>query len=112
MSQRRGRADQEIEWHFFAFPVFFAFALGALFATILAPFLFPVIFVLSLFGVSFGTAHMISHSWRRRGLRKRRMSEEEEERERRALAARAARETAEAGESTSLRRRRRRRRPQ
>jgi hypothetical protein len=104
MAKRR-KDGAEVEWDFFSFPVFFAFALGAFLAVLLYPFGI-VIFVLSLFGVSFGIAHIAGHTFRKRSADRRRQREEEDERERRALAARAA--NLRAGEIASVRRRRRR----
>jgi hypothetical protein len=106
MSRGRRQGRRDIEWEFFTFPVAFAFACGALLATLLYPLGFFV-FIISLFGVSFGMAHMFTHWWRRRTTDRRIAKEEEAERERRALAARAA--AAQAGEAASPRRRRRRR---
>ncbi len=108
---QRPAPNRPAEWSFFTFPVAFALAIGLL----LGPVLYYVTVGLSvwvaLFAVSFGTAHIIGHSLRRRGLDKRIDQEEEAERERRALAARAAR--LESGEdltpSPAARRRRRRR---
>ena len=71
-------------------------------------FALPIVFVVSLFGTSFCTAHAISRWFRNRGIDKRVQRAEEDERERRALAARAA--NALDGESASPRRRRRRNR--
>jgi hypothetical protein len=108
---RRRRQPQQpaqpIQWHFFTWPVIFAFCLGALLATVLYPF-GPIVFVVSLFGVSFGAAHMIGASMRRRGADRREEQAEEEERERRALIAREA--AAREGEAASAAARRRRRR--
>ena len=67
-----------------------------------------VVFVVSLFGTSFCTAHAISRWFRNRGIDRRVQRAEEDERERRALAARAA--NALEGEAASPRRRRRRNR--
>jgi hypothetical protein len=106
MAKRRKDPKENIEWNFVSFPVFFAFFLGAFLAVLLYPFGL-VVFVISLFGVSFGVAHMISHWFHRRSLDKRRQRDEEDERERRALAARAL--NAREGEAASVARRRRRR---
>ena len=112
MSRRKGPkpAKEDLEWNFFSFPTYFAFFGGMLFG-----FMFLVIsgfpdavFIISLFGTSFCTAHAISRWFRNRGIDKRVQRAEEDERERRALAARAA--NALDGESASPRRRRRRNR--
>jgi hypothetical protein len=109
---RRGRSatDRHIaEWNFRTFPVFFGFCLGAFLATLILADaeLASVLFIVSLFGVSFSIAHIIGHTLRRRGLDRAVEHEEEMERERRALAARNA--ASLEGESHSIRRRRRRR---
>jgi hypothetical protein len=104
MSRRR-RHDQPVEWDFFSFPVAFGFALGMFVAVMLYP-LGPILFVASLFLVSFGTAHIISRWMKRRTLDRQRERDEETERERRALAARAAAQ--QANEEAPRRRRRRR----
>lgn len=102
---RRRRSDQPVEWDFFSFPVAFGFAVGMFVAVILYP-LGPILFVVSLFLVSFGTAHIISRWMRRRTLDRQRLRDEEDERERRAL---AAREASLRATEEPLRRRRRRR---
>jgi 4-hydroxybenzoate polyprenyltransferase len=107
MSRRRREPPREIEWHFFSFPVAFGFAVGGLCALVLALFFPQGVFILFLFGTSFGLAHIVTNWFKRRTLDRRRDRTEEEERERRALAARAA--AAQAGEAASPRRRRRRR---
>jgi hypothetical protein len=103
---RRRRGDQPVEWHFFSFPVAYAFALGMFVAVLLYP-LGLLIFVFSLFLVSFGTAHIISHWFRNRTLDRERLRTEGEERERRAIAARTAAQ--QANEEANPRSRRRRR---
>ena len=110
MARQQRDPNRQIEWHFFSFPVLFGFALGAFLVTLLVPHPnFPVfvIFVGSLFGVSFGVAHIVTHWIKRRTLDRARERAEEDERERRGIAARAA--NAREGAATSLRRRRRRR---
>lgn len=104
---RRGRGGAPVEWDFFSFPVAFGFALGMFVAVLLYP-LGPLLFIVSLFLVSFGTAHIISRWLRRRTVDRRQQRQDEAERERRALAARQA--AAVANEQASPRRRRRRRR--
>jgi hypothetical protein len=104
MAKQR-KAEKDVEWDFISFPVLFAFALGAFLSVLLYPF-GMIVFIVSLFGVSFGVAHMISHWYRKRALDKRRERDEEAERERRALAARSA--NARQAEAASIRRRRRR----
>ena len=109
---RRGQKQRkdELEWDFFSFPTYFAFFVGMLlgfFFLVITGFAFGV-FVLSLFGTSFCTAHAITRYFRNRGVDKRMQRAEEDERERRALAARAA--NAMQGEALSPRRRRRRNR--
>ena len=110
MSARRRRQARQrpadLEWDFFSFPTYFAFAVGALVGTLL----FPIglyVFIIALFGTSFGVAHILSHWWQRRITNKRKQREEEEERERRALASRSAASL----ENEAQSRRRRRRRP-
>lgn len=91
--KRRPQERPPIDWDFFSFPVVFAFFVGLLVATIIAPFggfVLQVQFVIALFGVSFCTAHTLTRLWARRRLEKKRNQAGEEERERRALAARAA----------------------
>jgi len=114
MSSRR-RAERQprpdLEWDFWSFPTYFAFAGGGLIAILLFAFLASlglqaVVFVIFLFGTSFCTAHVLSHWWQRRVTDKRRQREQEDERERRALAARSA--AALENEQASRRRRRRR----
>jgi uncharacterized membrane protein len=107
---RRRRNDQPIEWNFFSFPVAFGFAVGMFVAVILFPAAPAIVFVVSLFFVSFGTAHIISRWMKRRTLDRQRDRDEEAERERRALASRlAAQQTHE--EPKRRRRRRVRRGP-
>lgn len=112
MSRRQQRDNRDIEWHFFSFPVFYGAAVGSLITLLLAPYLYPIVFIISLFAVSWGTAHVISHWLRRRGAERRRQREQEDERERRALARREAAASAdpESASPTPPRRRRRRRR--
>jgi hypothetical protein len=105
MAKRRKDGGKQVEWDFFSFPVLFAFALGAFISSLLYPF-GQLVFIFSLFGVSFGIAHIISHWFRRRALDKQRARDEEAERERRALAARNL--NARQAEAASVRRRRRR----
>jgi hypothetical protein len=113
MAQRRRNENQEKEWDFFSFAPLFAFTCGAFLATMLLflsqGLLFLPIWVLSMFGASFGLAHIISHQLRKRTLDRRVQAEEEEERERRALAARAAARGEAAAPGAVVRRRRRRR---
>jgi hypothetical protein len=107
-SRRRPQSPQPGEWNFRTFPVYFAFAAGMFVAVLLAPYLYGILFVLSLFGLSFGVAHMISHTFRKRSRAQAQARADEEERERRALAARAARAQEAAGQEPGRRRRRRR----
>jgi hypothetical protein len=111
MSRRRNQKKRpgELEWDFFSFPTYFAFFAGMLvsFFLVISP-AAPVVFIVSLFGTSFCTAHAISRYFRNRGVDKRQVRAEEDERERRALAARAA--SSLEGEVSSTRRRRRRNR--
>jgi len=104
---KRKKDKQDLEWDFFSFPCAFTFALGAFTAVLLfaIPGIPPLLFVVSLFSVSFGSAHIMSRWFRNRTLGRRIEQAEEDERERRALAARAA--NAQAGEATRRRRRRR-----
>jgi uncharacterized membrane protein len=111
----RGRApkpNQEIEWDFFSFPCAFTFAAGLFTMVILVTLIpFNLLFIVALFAVSFGTAHVIAHSLRKRGVVRRRDKAEEEERERRALSARGINiANAGAAEAIATQRRRRRRR--
>ncbi len=114
MSGRRKAQSQreDIEFDFLSFPVYFGFALGGL-SCFLLLILFggivrgpAAIFVIFLFGSSFGLAHAISHWMRRRTIAKRLQHADEDERERRAL---AAREAASLGNEQGSHRRRRRR---
>lgn len=111
MSRRKTRPTNAAgDWDFFSFPCLFAFALGAFVAALLVPLSPFLVFVLSLFGVSFGLAHIMTHTFRRKTLERARQREEEDERERRALAARAiAAQQNEARSNASKRRRRNRR---
>ena len=108
--KKQPRIAQKVEWHFFSFPVAFGFALGALIATFLVPFLNLVLVIPALFGVSWGTAHIISHWFQNRAITRRQDRDEDAERERRALAARAAKssETPEQPATPARRKRRRR----
>jgi hypothetical protein len=105
---KRPGQKPDVEWDFFSFPVLFAVAASAFVTVLLYQFLAPILFVVSLFGLSFCTAHMLSRWFRNRTVGKRIEKAEEEERERRALAARAA--NAQAGEAASNAARKRRRR--
>jgi hypothetical protein len=112
MSRRRAQPQRkdDIEWNFFSFPTYFAFFAGMLigfFFLVITGFAFGV-FVLSLFGTSFCTAHAITRYFRNRNVDRRLQRADDDERERRALAARAA--NALEGEAASPRRRRRRNR--
>jgi hypothetical protein len=107
VARRRREPQRAVDWNFLSFPVAFGFAVGAFIATLLAPVLYGPLFVLSLFGVSFGMAHIFSRWIRTRMQSRAQDRADEEERERRALAARAA--AAQQGEAASARRRRRRR---
>jgi len=101
------RRQEPIEWHFFSFPSLASFFFGAFVATLLFPAAPPIVFIVSLFGVSFSVAHIMSHWYRRRTLERRRLREDEQERERRALEARAAAPTEPDGGPARRRRRRR-----
>lgn len=107
--KKEPRLARKVDWHFFSFPVAFGFALGALAATLLLPFLGFIVAIPALFGVSWGTAHIISHWFQNRSISRRQDRDEEAERERRALAARSAK-AAEAPEQSAPAKRRRRRR--
>jgi hypothetical protein len=104
---RRENQTKRTEWHFFSFPVLSGFLFGALVATLLAPF-GGLVFLVSLFGVSFCLAHIISHWFRNRSIDKALQRAEDDERERRALLARQA--ASREGAAASVARRRRRRR--
>lgn len=108
MSARRRRQTPraEVEWDFFSFPTYFAFAVGGLVATLFSSLHPLAFFVIFLFGTSFCTAHAMSHWWQRRVTNKRKQREEDDERERRALAARSA--SSLENEAQSRRRRRKR----
>jgi hypothetical protein len=111
MSRRaQKQPKQDLEWNFASFPTYYAFFGGMLFSFFLlvATPLGFFVFVASLFGVSFCTAHAFVRFMRNKTVDKRRQLAEEDERERRALAARAA--NALEGEAASPRRRRRRNR--
>jgi hypothetical protein len=109
MARRRGQTQKkDVEWDFLSFPVYFGFFIGALVSFFAAAFAPGIVFIVALFGVSFCTAHAISHWFRNRTIDKRLQRAEEDERERRALAAHAA--NAAEGEAQSPRRRRRRNR--
>jgi membrane protein implicated in regulation of membrane protease activity len=109
VAKRRAAPKAPVEWDFFSFPVFAAAAVGA-FVTVMVVGIFPVttpvVFIVSLFGVSFSTAHVITHVFRRRAAERETAKREEAERERRALAARTAQ--AEGAPERPRRRRRRR----
>jgi hypothetical protein len=111
MARRRGSTPQRevSDWNFRSFPVFFGFACGAFIATLLILLtngaLGNILWIVSLFGVSFGLAHIVGHTLRKRSLDRAVAREEEEERERRAYAARQA--ASLEGEAQSRRRRRR-----
>ncbi len=95
--QKPQNTSAAVEWDFRSFPVAFAFAVGAFTATLLLlatnSAIIDILWVVTLFGVSFGVAHITTHYFRRRNQDKQRTREQEEERERRVLAARAARHT-------------------
>jgi hypothetical protein len=104
---RRYQKDAPRDWEFYTFPVAFAFVAGAFIAIFLASLIpYGLLFVVTLFGTSFGVAHILSRLMRRRTLDRRRQADEEHERERRALAAREA--SLQATEEPARRRRRRR----
>ena len=111
MSRARRAAEpqkKDAQWDFFSFPVYFAFFAGMLLSVLLLP-AAPIVFVVSLFGVSFCTAHAISRWFRNRGRDKLIERAEVDERERRAVAASAASaREAEAASPAAARRRRRR----
>jgi membrane protein implicated in regulation of membrane protease activity len=111
---RQRRGQKQIEWDFFSFPVVFGVALGALIATLFVGLLNDIFltFTVSLFCVSFGLAHIIGHTWRKRRLDTQLERAEEDERERRIIAARNAaqrEQVREVGAPAPARRRRRRR---
>lgn len=106
MSRQQRDPKRDIEWNFYSFPVAFAFFLGAFIATLLYPLGFFVFFI-SLFGVSFGLAHIGGHWYRKRVGDRARQKADEDERERRALAARVASSQQGAAASNARRRRRR-----
>ena len=59
---RQGEEQPSLGWQWRTFPVFFAFATGLFVASFLAP-IFPVnaaVFYLSLVGVAFGLAHILT----------------------------------------------------
>jgi hypothetical protein len=94
MSRQRRRPSQprgESDWHFNSFPTYFAFAAGALVATILILVGFlDFVFIASLFGFSFGCVHIFSRTISRTRRSRAQARAEEDERERRIYAARAA----------------------
>ncbi len=110
MARRQGNR-QQTGWNFFSFPTLYGVAAGAMLATLLIGLLNDLflVFTLSLFFLSFGTAHLITHTWRQRRLENQIERAEEDERERRIVAARnAAQREANAGQPPQRRRRRRR----
>ncbi len=119
-NRRRRQPDQaDVEWNFISFPTLVGFVAGMTLACLLIAFdygrLLPgvhtLLWYVSLIGISFSLAHVITRHMARRRLNQRRDKAEEDERERRALAARArAAEQAAEGSSPSQPRRRRRRR--
>jgi hypothetical protein len=80
---------------------------GLFLGTLLAYPIGIIIFIVSLFGMSFGVAHIIGHWYRKRITERARQKAEEDEKERRALAARAANAREGAAMSNAQRRRRR-----
>jgi hypothetical protein len=106
-NRRRTGPAQPPDWKFNSFPTYFAFAAGALSATvlILVGFIYFV-FIAALFGFSFGVIHLITTVIVRSRRRTAQARSEEEERERRIYAARAA-ANAEAVPPPRKRRRRR-----
>jgi hypothetical protein len=105
-SRRKKDPQRNVEWNFVSFEAAFAFSIGAFLAVLLAPLAYGIVFIISLFGVSFGIAHIVSHFARRKMLDRRLQRAEEDERERRAVASRNL--AAKRGEEGSARRRRRR----
>ena len=59
------------EWNWRTFPVFFAFVLGlvGMGLAVYSPILSLIVFVAGLFGLAYGTAHILARMWaaRRRG---------------------------------------------
>jgi hypothetical protein len=112
MARKRvpSQGKPELEWEFYRFPTIYGFAVGAFVGVFLLLFLGQLGFVIALFGLSFATAHLLSHNWRHRTAGRRRAREEEEVLERRALAARGVTETGEPVAVPAPARRRRKRR--
>jgi hypothetical protein len=106
-SRRRRDDEQRGDFHFFTYEVAFAFACGAMIATVLVLFSWDLILILSTLGVSWGLTHLVGQTIIKRRRDRARRRAEEDERERRALAARSAASL----ENEAASRRRRRRRP-
>jgi hypothetical protein len=109
--QRRqtGQSRGESDWNFRTFPAYFAFASGTFLASLLVyllPQVWYPVFILALFGFSFGCVHIFSRTIVRGRRSRAQTRAEEDERERRIYAARAA---ANAENPTPPRKRRRRR---
>jgi len=107
MSRQKSDPKRDIEWNFYSFPVAFALCVGLFFGTLLAYPIGILIFIVSLFGMSFGVAHIIGHWYRKRIVERKRQQADEDEKERRALAARVANSQQGAAMSSARRRRRR-----
>jgi hypothetical protein len=97
------------DFDFFRYEVWFGIAIGMLIATILAPLFYPILFLVSLVGVSWGLTHLVGRAIVRRRMDSRLAREEQDERERRAVAARSA-ASLENEQASHTRRRRQRRR--
>ena len=111
MSRNRARVrpDEPVEWNFNSFPTYFAFAFGVFVATFLIAvfnFYIDLLLIPSVFVVSYGIIHISTTAVLRSRRRNAQMRAEEEERERRIYAARAA-ANAEAAPPPRKRRRRR-----
>ena len=109
--QRRqtGQSRGESDWNFKTFPTYFAFASGIFLASLLVyllPEVWYLVFILALFGFSFGCVHIFTRLVVNKSRSRSLSRAEEDERERRIYAARAA---ANAENASPPRKRRRRR---
>jgi membrane protein implicated in regulation of membrane protease activity len=105
--RKQRRTEGPRDFDFFRYEVWFGMAIGALIATVLALYAWPVMLLASTLGVSWGLTHLLGRWFTRNRSDKKRSKEEEDERERRALANRQA---ASIENEQAARRRHRRRR--
>ncbi|HLG12070.1 MAG TPA: hypothetical protein VI876_09945, partial [Dehalococcoidia bacterium] len=102
----RDKKESGGNFDFFSYEAGFAFAVGALLATVLSLYVWPVILIVSTLGVSWGLTHLIGQTLVKRRRERQQRRTEEDERERRALLARSA--ASLENEAQSRRRRRKR----